>query len=144
MIQANNEQRVRAWMIIQGKFSASASELVIALDGQRKDEYVIVRADLVESLEDEKPGMVVPIDAREGESSKYEYLYEIRDMIVERLGLEPDDYQLLEVDSDGQEKPPHTSSGYITRGEAHAAIDLNENGGKPGRQDQSPGFNPWG
>lgn len=144
MKQANNEQRVRAWMIVHGEFSADASRSVVALDAERKDEYVIVRADLVESIEKRSPGMVVPIDAREGENSKYEYLYEIRDMIVEQLGLGPEDYQLLEVDLTGQEKPPHTSSGYITRREAHAAIDLDENGGKPGRQDQSPGFNPWG
>jgi hypothetical protein len=137
--------RVRAWMVIRGEFDVDHVGLVMALD-RTDDEYVVVRADLVTSLNGRRPGMVIPLDTLMGDepSNKYLHLYAIRDQIVEALKLGSDDYDLLEVGIPDDSAPPHTASGFITRAEAHAAIDLGERGGKPGRQDHSPGFNPWG
>jgi hypothetical protein len=139
-----DQARIRAWMVIRGDFSTANATSIVGLDKGRLDRYVVVRADLVGSLNDKGPGMVVPLDAQRGSETKYEHLYDIRDQIIETLKLGNDDYDLLEVVNPAGSAPPHLVSGYITREEGHAAIDLGERGGKPGRQDDSPGFNPWG
>jgi len=150
MIRMINTQRVRAWMVVSGQFDDADAARVLALDDKdrdRPDEYVIVRADLVSSLCDPGPGMVIPIDAMVGSKSKYDYLYHVRNLIAEVLKFDPDNcdaYDLYEVKIPASGRAPHSASGYITIDEAHAAINNGENGGRPGRQDHSPGFNPWG
>jgi len=146
MAKLADQQRVRAWMVIKrkGGFNPSDAAQIRKLDQRKQEELVIVRADLVESLSGRDPGMVVPIDALGGDNSNHQYLYQARDEIVQLLGLKEDEYDLLEVQSDDSRVPAHTASGYITIDEAHAAINNGENGGRPGRQDHSPGFNPWG
>lgn len=148
MSNGTTASRIRAWMIVFGEFTDKEALKVLALDKARLDEYVVVRVDLVQSLCDRGPAMVIPLDTMDGgEESRYRHLHMIRDMIAEELGFDPEDceaYDLLEVQSWHPTLPPHTATGYITKAEAIRAVEEGERGGKPGRQDNSPGFNPWG
>jgi hypothetical protein len=130
------EIRVRAWLIIR-------AEDMEALQGHyggirkldRDSQVVIIRGDITTPAE-EVYKLVVPIDVAE---TAYIPLIE---HIKEMVGLQ--NLEILKV-IDHDPKVLQNASGYITpgefkEGERHPFYELL----KPGRQDYSPGYNPWG
>lgn len=133
------EKRVRAWLVV----SAEDKE---TLQGQYKrikdfdrgpevPEVVIIRGDITAPAEGVYR-LVVPIDVAENA-----YLPLI-DQIAEMVGSQ--NLEVMRV-LDHDPEPAQDASGYITeyelgKGEEHPFSKML----KPGRQDYSPGYNPWG
>jgi hypothetical protein len=123
--------RVRAWVLVWADDPERwARELYEELGHEGGDEYVVVRADVVESFYGYN--IVVPVDARD-QSTLDSVVKMIRNpKAVKRLAI-------LRVEIHNP-YPPQDASGYVTEEEAEAG----EEEVKVGRQDKSPGLNPWG
>lgn len=123
--------RVRAWVLVQAEPVQGVAARIRNLDPKTTDDLVVIRADVVaEAL---PYNIVVPVDA-ESETVLDRLLNDIRGLtnVSEAVAL-----KVLEHDP----KPPHEASGFITPDEARRPVTTRA---RPGRQDASPGFNPWG
>jgi hypothetical protein len=123
--------RVRAWVLVWADDPVGvAEELYEELRYEGEDEYVVVRADVVESFYGYN--IVIPVDAQD-QGSLDLVLKKIRNpKAVKRMAV-------LRVETHNP-YPPQDASGYVTEGEAEAG----DEDVKVGRQDNSPGLNPWG
>lgn len=123
--------RVRAWVLVWADDPERwAQELYEALGHEGGDEYVLVRADVIEPFYGYN--VVVPVDARDDSTldsvvDTFPNPEAVRRMAVRRVEVH-------------NPYPPQDASGYVTEEEAEVgAEDV-----KVGRQDKSPGLNPWG
>jgi hypothetical protein len=123
----NVEERARAWALIEATDPQMVADNVLELDDG--DEFVVIRADVVDggpsniiaaidTAKDYYDQAVAAINAINGINSL---------AFLKVLKYKPD--------------PPHNASGFITTDEAERG---EKKDAKPGRQDNSPGFNPWG
>jgi hypothetical protein len=121
-------RRVRAWILISIEDPLQVTSQIWTLDEKQYGTVVIVRTDIVEG----DFNLVIPID------TDPEYFDPTIAAISGIIGgANPVVLKVLSHDP----APAHNSSGYIMpseamRGEFRLA--------HPGRQDTSPGFNPWG
>jgi hypothetical protein len=105
------------------------------------NDFVFIRANEVESHNDLPVTFVAVVDAVDAS---------VMNELTEQL---PQHY-MLSVTGDSLPSPPHVASGFITPGEFDADREskhYKNSGGDTfavlveiGRQDHSPGFNPWG
>lgn len=124
------ERRTRGWLLINSSTPHRVAWQVNDLFAEGGDEFVVVRADVVESLFD----LLVPIDAKGPEEFK-----EISKRIEGMDGVE-----LCTVIMVVRHYPnvPHNAHGYVTENEQMKGKDKRI---LPGRQtSNSPGANPWG
>lgn len=129
--------RIRGWILVRNFIWEEVLDNWDALSKLGKDKYVIIRASFVDAWPGDESTILFSIDALEGDDPFKQAIIDIKGVIDIK------NYEEVIVDKMIPE-PPHIASGYITRKEAHDAIDKGERGGRPGRQDHSPGFNPWG
>jgi hypothetical protein len=99
--------------------------------GKDGDQYVIIRADVVEGSD--SYNLVVPVDAATG---SFDAALEV---LVAAVKREPT--SVLRVIAYNPD-PPHGASTFITPGELKA--NFMPEYCPPGRHPQSPGANPWG
>jgi len=130
------EKRVRSWLVVS---DGDMGTLQGHYNGIRKldrgSQVVIIRGDITTPTEGVYK-LVVPIDV---DGDAYSPLI---DQIAGMVGSQ--NLEVLEV-VDYDPEIPQNASGYITpdelsEGEDHPFSKLL----KPGRQDYSPGYNPWG
>jgi len=127
MIQQN--ERVRAWVLIQDGSYPTIAEQIHKLDTGH-DELVVIRVDQVD--ENETPKIMAVIDA------DYEYFPKVQGYINDIVGTGNATYFVVTAHNPD---PPNDASGYIANSERiQSEIKLPH----AGRQDNSPGFNPWG
>ncbi len=125
----NVNERARAWVLVQASEPQVVAEEILNLD-EEKDELVVVRADRVDGG---PANLVAMIDAA------LEYYEQVEADIRAIGGIA--NVWFLRVEEHIPD-PPHNASGYITEDEIERG-ERKENI-YPGRQDSSPGFNPWG
>lgn len=132
MAQERGENgRVRAWVFVWADNPERwAQELYEALGHEGGDEYVLVRADVIESFYGYN--IVVPVDARDQSALDSVVGMFPNPEAVKRMAV-----RKVEVHNP---YPPQDASGYVTEEEA----EVGEEEVKVGRQDHSPGLNPWG
>ncbi len=130
-------KRVRAWLVVSAEDVDTLQGHYKGLKGidRGQDDVVIIRGDITAPAEGVYR-LVVPIDAAENA-----YLLLI-DQIAEIVGSQ--NLEVMRV-LDHNPKIAQDASGYITEyelgeGEKHSFSDLLV----VGRQDYSPGYNPWG
>ena len=130
------EKRVRAWLVVSAEDKETLQGHNKRIRGfDRGPEVVIIRGDITAPAEGVYR-LVVPIDVAESA-----YLALI-DQIAVTVGSQ--NLEVMRV-IDHNPKIAQDASGYITLDELNAGEDhpfsklL-----KPGRQDYSPGYNPWG
>lgn len=128
----NVEKRVRAWALIQATDTNQKKVVnkIRQLDKKEK-KLVVIRVDLVVGGD---ANIVASLDAAE---SNYEDT-----MTKIRAITEITNVSFLKVTHHNPELP-HNASGYVTEYEAKHPKSEKKNV-KVGRQDNSPGFNPWG
>ncbi len=132
MDDINVEMRKRAWILIN--VTEKNDVVQVANDVKALDDganFVMIRVDLVSS---EVADMVAVID-----TAKDYYIHAI-DKIVQIHGLEIKDKLVVD---EHNPSPPHNASGFITTAEQKLSEKF-EVYVKAGRQDNSPGYNPWG
>ena len=122
--------RIRAWVLIESSNPKKIADQIWSHDDRIDGHIVIVRTDIVKGG---KYDLVVPIDMHPyGEEDVYRFL---------KKYCEPDKYHIAVVD-DHIPPPPQNASGFIT--DSELVDGEKKDGVRPGRQDNSPGFNPWG
>jgi hypothetical protein len=136
-VKTSGEGRVRAWVLVQaGDPGEVAQRLYEMLGHQGGDEYVVVRADVV----DYSHNIVIPVDAESDDA-----LTSVLDMIGGLRGVETTAVVPVIM---SVPYPPHIAHGYITHEELDTqlerGIDIDAEGLKAGRQGASPGHNAWG
>jgi len=136
MQHAEEQGRVRAWVLARAdEPEAAATHLYEELGHEGGDDFVVVRADVVEYHHN----LVIPVDAATKED-----LQEAIDRIVNLEMVE--EVEILRVRMHVA-NPPHIANGYISHAELAAQheqrIDIGEYI-RAGRQGASPGHNPWG
>jgi hypothetical protein len=133
----DDEKRKRAWIlinVIEGYNVVEVANAVKALKGD--DNFVMIRVDQVDSeVADMVADMVAVIDTAGGD-----YYEEAIRKIVQTPGLE---IKHKLVVTNHNPFPPHNASGFITPAEQKLSQKF-EVYVKAGRQDNSPGYNPWG
>ena len=128
----NEEKRARTWVLIQATDQEKVVNKVRQLD-KRLKELVVIRVDLVDGGD---PNIVASIDVAL-DNDKYEQTKTAIRAIKEITNV-----RFLKVTKHNPELP-HNASGYVTKYEAkHPNSEKKDV--KVGRQDNSPGFNPWG
>jgi hypothetical protein len=131
MAGVNGNERVRAWVLIQADPEVAA-EIHGSLGAAGGDDYVVVRADVV----DYHFNIVVPVDAA-NEEQLCVAVCEIRK--IKGVGA-----TLVIPVTEHNPDPPHKAHGYISEEEANAYWPPDEPDFEPGRQGSSPGGNAWG
>lgn len=127
--QAGNG-RVRAWVLAKAMDAVQAAEALSAYFTQGGDEYVVVRADVVEG----EVNLIVPVDA-----ASQAGLDTVVAMIRDATGdSSPTIAKVLSHNPD----PPHRSHTFVTPGELDR--DPVDEYSPPGRHPKSPGRNGWG
>ncbi len=130
--EITGSERARAWVLIRAEPVVGMAAKFRNLD-RRGDDFVIIRADVVAESPDSPYNIVVPVDA-ESEAALSGVVEEMRGISGVREAV-----ALRVVGHDPY--PPHDASGYITQREADRGERRPD---KVGRQDSSPGYNPWG
>jgi hypothetical protein len=127
-----HKRRVRAWVLVRAEQAQVVADRIRDLDPRKGDEFVVVRADVVEGPDDYPYSIIVPVDAKT-KSKLADVLGMIRavDGVSEAVGLEAKKHH---------PDPPHDAHGYVTEEEAEVGAEPIP----PGRQGASPGRNPWG
>ncbi len=124
--------RVRAWVLITSKSPKGTAASIGARYSDGGDQYVIVRADVVEGG---ASNVVVPIDAASEADLK-----QVLELIREAPGIEGE-LTVLKVKTHSP-RPPHRSHTFVTPEELDE-FEVDEY--RPaGRHPQSPGRNGWG
>jgi hypothetical protein len=130
MEQTAENGRVRAWVLVHADDPEAFAQELYELLGQRgEDDYVVVRADVV----NHRLNVVIPVDAA-SETDLVRVVKKIAGLEIVR------DIAVLRVQMHIP-YPPHIAHGYIDEDEFER---YPEEGFKPGRQGASPGANPWG
>ena len=125
--------RVRAWVLVRADEAQEVADRIRVLDPGKGDDFVVVRADVVEGPDGYPYNIIVPVDAKN--KSK------LTD-VVERIRAVDGVSEAVELRAEKHHPdPPHDAHGYITDQEAGAGTDKDV---KPGRQGASPGANAWG
>jgi hypothetical protein len=140
MEEESGNGRVRAWLLLKDTTEEdlrAKKEKIKKKDlGKEYPQVVVIRADLVQSAE-LGYRMVIPIDIAVSEYDRV--LGEIRGEVgSESLAV------LRVVDGEHDPPIPQDASGFISEGELKAGHIKKIDEVLPGRQDYSPGFNPWG
>ena len=128
-------ERVRAWVLVQADDPNKVARRLYELDSAGGDEYVVVRADVV----DYSHNIVLPVDA-ESDDALMIVVAKIEDI----QGVETT--TVLRV-TEHVPYPPHVANGWIDESELAAQEEQEiriEAALKPGRQGESPGLNAWG
>jgi hypothetical protein len=126
-------ERRRAWIFLRTEDPQAAAEVLREkFFPQGEDQFVVVRADLVDEARGFPFNMVVPVDAENDD-----VLREVVVRIVRSSGAT--EHVVANVKAHVP-FPPHDAQGYITVQEAGLGKERIE----PGRQGASPGRNPWG
>lgn len=122
-------ERVRAWVFFNATDAHKAAKAIAKDFGEGQDNWVIVRADVVEG----DPNLVVPVDAASKEA-----LEEVLVILRRAAGAEK---SIARVKTH-YPKAPHSAHCYVT----HAEFDEHPDPayGPPGRHPKSPGGNAWG
>lgn len=137
--QSNENSRVRAWVLVEADPVQGVSARIRALDEPPTDDQVVIRADVVDGLPDLAYNIVVPVDLEILEGKTEDEV--LRHKVGEIKGLQNVKAAVALKVLVHDPKPPHEASGFITPGEAAKPLTRFA---RPGRQDGSPGFNPWG
>ena len=127
--QAGSE-RVRAWVLAKSMDAAQAAQALSAYFTQGGDEYVLVRADVVEG----EVNLIVPVDA-----ASQEALDGVLEIIRGATGdISPTVARVVSHFPD----PPHRAHTFVTGDELDR--DPVDEYSPPGRHPKSPGSNGWG
>ena len=130
----NGNGRVRGWVLIQAdKPKEFAQGLYEDLGKVGGDEYVLVRADVVEGHT--LFNVIVPIDAASREA-----LQGVAEMIGNDYNVS---FSIARV-SVHNPKPPHDAHGFITAREKALGSNPDDPCVDVGRFPKSPGHNAWG
>jgi hypothetical protein len=141
MGMTNELERSRAWVLIMADDTESVIDQIFELD-EGEDDLVVVRADVVGG------GFVNLVAAIDADPDNYE------DAKSELMGitgiqniwfLEVTEHHprfIYDPEFPDDNEAPHDASGFITENEYEAGEK--KEGVSAGRQDNSPGFNPWG
>ena len=134
--------RIRVWVFGQVDSKKNLRKLYLAnkMDKKGKNNYVVIRADIVEDfkVDGKLSNVIIPldvIDIKEFDKAKKMIKKVLKVKITKTLTVEshiPD--------------PPHISHGYVTKGEIKKEEKITKKPSieKPGRQHASPGANKWG
>jgi len=123
-------ERVRAWVLATATDAPQAAGALSAFFDQGGDDYVLVRADVVEG----EANLIVPVDA-----ASQAALDSVVAMIRDATGdSSPTVARVLSHNPD----PPHRSYTFVTPGELDR--DPVDEYSPPGRHPKSPGRNGWG
>ena len=134
--------RIRVWVFGQVDSKKNLRKLYLAnkMDKKGKNNYVVIRADIVEDFKVDGmlSNVIIPldvIDIKEFDKAKKMIKKILKVKITKTLTVEshiPD--------------PPHISHGYVTKGEITKEEKITKKPSieKPGRQHASPGSNKWG
>lgn len=140
--------RFRAYLLFPSE-AGDFSEVVKLIRSFEKEmigkelgnDFVFIRANEVESHNDLPVAFVAIVDAVDAS-------------VMKELAEELPQHYMLSVTGDSVPSPPHVASGFITPGEfkndreskhyKNSAGDTFAVLVEIGRQDHSPGFNPWG
>lgn len=122
------EVRVRAWVLIQASDPQTVKDQIKALD-QGKDELVVIRVDGVDSG---PSNIVAAIDAAQ-------YYYDQTVAYIRGIAGITNVWFLRVVEHDPP--TPNNASGYVTEDER---LNSESKMAYAGRQEGSPGYNPWG
>ena len=136
MENGNENERVRAWVLVQvnGDWQAIGKQIK-SLDTNSPD-LVIIRTDLVSAQKGSLFNLVVPIDAID-----FDNLQNAVNLIE---GMDTvSSFEVLMV-TNHEPIPPHLADGFITQAEVNADPRSAVEFVKVGRQRNSPGENPWG
>ena len=129
----DQERRVRAWVLVQADEAQEVADRIRDLDPRKGDEFVVIRADVVEGPDGYPYNIIVPVDAKnKGKLADVVGMIRAVDGVSEVVGLKVKKHH---------PDPPHDAHGYVTDEEAGAGRDKTI---KPGRQGASPGANPFG
>jgi hypothetical protein len=126
------DERTRAWVLVLADDPETVAEQILEFD-EGEDELVVIRADTVDG------GMINLVAAIDAASNHYE---EARSSLMSIAGIQNAWFLVVSSHQPGSPSAPHDASGYITEEEYDAGEK--KEGVSPGRQDNSPGFNPWG
>lgn len=126
----DTQGRVRAWALFSAK-DPEAAQRISDLFTQGQDDYVVVRADVVQD-DQGTLNLVVPLDVRDEATLQ---------QLLPRLTSVAGPARLLRVVRHFPEVP-HRSHSFVTPWE-HDRFRLPEYD-PPGRHPKSPGANPWG
>ncbi len=129
----DQERRVRAWVLVQADEAQEVADRIRDLDPRKGDEFVVVRADVIEGPGGYPYNVIVPVDAKtKGKLADVLGMIRAVDGVSEAVELEAKKHH---------PDPPHDAQGHVTVQEAGVGRDKTI---KPGRQGASPGANPWG
>jgi hypothetical protein len=129
----DQERRVRAWVLVQADEAQEVADRIRGLDPRRGDEFVVIRADVVEGPGGYPYNIIVPVDAKnKGKLTDVVGMIRAVDGVSEAVELEAKKHH---------PDPPHDAQAYVTDEEVGAGRDRDIT---PGRQGASPGANPWG
>ena len=127
------QRRIRAWVLVQAEGAQEVADRIQALDPRKGDEFVVIRADVVEGPDGYPHNIIVPVDAKNrGKLTDVVEMIRAVDGVSEAVELRAEKHH---------PDPPHDAQGYVTVEEAVVGRDKAI---KPGRQGASPGANPWG
>jgi hypothetical protein len=133
MNMENGEVRTRAWVLIQADDPAGLSGEILALDNE--NDLVVVRADTVDGG---FGNLVAAIDCDP------DYYEEAKGSMMALDGIQNIWFLVVTAHNPGSPNAPHDATGFITEPEFDAGEHQGELEVSAGRQDHSPGFNPWG
>lgn len=128
--EKKNEKRTRGWILLQvDSPDKTAEKLYEAVRDEGDDDYVIIRADVVDFVYN----LIIPVDA-----ANEDQLKEAHKRIVAVTGAKQSvTLPVLQTFP----RVPHDAHGFITPEEAEHG---HEHIPKAGRQHWSPGQNAWG
>lgn len=139
-VENGEEKRARAWVLGWAENPAAvAEELYEEMGHTGENEYVLVRADVLEDG-DHPYNLVIPVDAVTEEQLNW-----VREKVE---GRDVTEITILKV-ARHEPNPPHIAHGYITAAELEAQYEMEiklveEIRLAVGRQGASPGHSPWG
>ena len=125
-----SEARVRAWVLLRSKNPAATAEEIASRFPDGGEDWVIIRADLVEG----KHHLVVPVDAANDAAFQTVLAF-----LAGTAGVQEIDVERV---VSHYPAPTHRAHSFVTANEVEAwRVPEFE---KPGRHPKSPGANPWG
>jgi len=122
--------RIRGWALIKTDDPKRLAEEIWSHDDKDEGRIVIVRTDVVKGT---KYNLVVPIDMHPDEKKGF------LGLLKEYCGSGVFEFHLVDCH---MPEPAQNASGFFT--DAELSRGEKKEGVKAGRQDNSPGFNPWG
>ena len=136
------DNRIRAWLLMRADSDKHKDirKKLASLDDKETTFFVYIRADQVGAFPNTSNGtynLIAAIDA-EDDSKLKDFTKQVDSLGIEKLDI-------YVVASDGHSPtPPHSATGYLSEDELRRYSYEKPITVAPGRQDNSPGFNPWG